>query len=314
MTNTPLRVAVIGLGNMGQYHVKHWKDIPNTQLVAVVDSDPERIARHASDTIIGFQSISDLLASHCVDAVSITTPTSFHFEHAKQCLLNGIHTLIEKPIATTLEEGQELIETAKTHHCQLQVGHIERFNPAIITLLSWASDQVLGAPISISTERMSPLPPQIKDADVMIDLAVHDLDIVSALIGETPLWTTAAITSAQLDDRADSAMVTLQYPSAIAVVSVGWNSPVKRRKLVGYFKRGMVELDFIAQSLHFYPTDPAIAPLQYAPSAQLFPLELELASFASAIQSNTPIAVSGEDGVLALKLALDAKQLRSNPR
>jgi len=306
MTNSPIKVGVIGLGNMGKFHVKHWKEIAGTTLVAVVDVDSSRRAEYAIDSIRGFESINAMIDARTVDAVSITSPTSLHFEHARQCIENGIHVLIEKPIATTPEDGAQLVELAKRYNVVLQVGHIERFNPAVIKLLEWKSSGLLGAPISISTERVSPMPTQIRDANVMIDLAVHDIDIVTTIMGTPPTHVTGAFTSAQLEDRADSAMVTLQFPAGIAAVSVGWNSPIKRRTLVGYFQNGLVELDFINQSATFTPINVTIERQFFKPTSPIFPLVLEQTAFLSSIQNGTPITVTGEDGILALKLTLQA--------
>lgn len=307
MTQTPVRVGVIGLGNMGKYHVKHWQEIPGAQLTGIVDIHADRVSQYSSDSIRGFTTIEALFSANIVDAVSITSPTSLHFSHAHQCLSHGLHVLIEKPIATSVDEGTQLIELANGNDRILQVGHIERFNPAVTTLLKWKEEGLLGAPISLSTERVSPLPTQIQDADVMIDLAVHDLDILTAIIGTLPLTTTGTFTSARLLDRADSAILALQYDNAIASVSVGWNSPIKRRRLTGYFKNGMVELDFIQQSASFFPNDPSQKERHIKPEIPVLPLTLELASFVSAIHHNAPVAVSGTDGILALELTLQAK-------
>ena len=293
---------------MGKYHVKHWQEIHGAQLTAVVDIHSDRIAQYTTSPIQGFDTIATMLDANVVDAVSITSPTRLHFDHAQQCLNRGIHVLIEKPIATSVEEGNQLIEIATRNNCTLQVGHIERFNPAVTTLLSWKNEGILGAPIALSTERVSPMPSQIQDADVMVDLAVHDLDILTAIIGTLPEKVIGTFTSACLVGRADSAILALQYESAIASVSVGWNSPIKRRRLTGYFKNGLVELDFIRQSADFFPSDSSHPERHIQPVTPILPLKLELASFLSAIQHGSPIAVSGTDGVLALTLTLQAKQ------
>ena len=292
---------------MGKYHVKHWQEIDGAQLTAVVDIHADRLAQYTSSTLRGFETIAAMLDADIVDAVSITSPTHLHFDHAQHCLNRGLHVLIEKPIATSIEEGNQLIDIAVRNNCILQVGHIERFNPAVTTVMQWKNDGLLGAPISLSTERVSPMPTQILDADVMIDLAVHDLDILTGIIGTPPQKIAGTFTSARLLDRADSAILALQYENAIAAVSVGWNSPIKRRRLTAYFYNGLVELDFIKQSADFFPTDPSQPELHSQPITPMLPLTLELASFVSAIQFGSPIAVSGSDGVLALKLTLQAK-------
>lgn len=209
-----------------------------------------------------------------------------------------------KPIAATVEEGEQLVSIAAKHNKKLQVGHVERFNPAFLTLQKWQTQGLLGTPISISTERVSPLPPQILDANVMIDLAVHDLDIIRSIVGSAPIKTFVHSTNAQLTDRADSAIVSLQFEKTIATAAVGWNSPIKRRKLVGYFTNGLVELDFITQHAQFTPNNAPNSPIQESPPTPVYPLNLELSAFISAINNKTPIAVSGADGVQALSLAL----------
>ncbi len=305
--NTPLSIGVIGLGNMGQYHVKHWQDIPGATLTAIVDTNPDQLARFAAPGIHLFSSIEDLIASGTVDAVSITAPTRFHFNMAQQCLENSLHVLVEKPMTETIADAETLIAIAAAKGRVLQVGHIERFNPAAIQLMEWKKAGRLGSLTSISTERVSPMPVQITDADVILDLAVHDLDIITMITGTLPEQVSGAYTSAKLPDRADSAMLVLQYPHAIATVSVGWNSPTKRRTLTAYFEHGLVELDFIQQSAQFTPYG-SERPQHVTPPTPVFPLELELTAFKSAICDRAPISVTGLDGLNALKLALCCKK------
>ncbi|NBV42653.1 gfo/Idh/MocA family oxidoreductase, partial [bacterium] len=234
MTSQKTPVAVVGLGNMGRYHIKHYLNLPSSHVVAVVDQDPSRLSQFAVDGVRGFRSVSELLASGLAEAVSITVPTSLHFKVAQECLLAGLHVLIEKPITESVSDAEELIRLAESMNKIIQVGHIERFNPAVLKLLEWQKEGKTGRIYSIETRRFSPMPTQILDANVIIDLAVHDIDIVCALFNSQPTDISREMAMNTLSDRADSGIILLRFPDGIASVSVNWTSPVKTRTLTAF--------------------------------------------------------------------------------
>ncbi|NDC82514.1 gfo/Idh/MocA family oxidoreductase [bacterium] len=303
-----LKVGVIGLGNMGRHHVKHWGDVPGATVVAVVDIDAERRRNFESNGVTGYSSIDKLIESKSVDLVSVTSPTSLHFEHAQMLLEAGVHVLVEKPIAPTAAEGRILSDLAARKNLILQVGHIERFNPAIAVLSQWLTDGGLGRPISFSSERVSPLPVQIFDADVLVDLAVHDLDIMAMVLGKHVTHLSTVFTSARLPDRPDSAIISVQYSKAIASISVGWNSPVRNRSASIYFENALVKIDFLKQSIEKIEFDDPSRNVVIAPSAFVPPLIGELSAFLTSVNLGQQPVVSGEAGIFAVELVERAKK------
>jgi predicted dehydrogenase len=173
-----LRTAVIGVGHFGQRHVEKYAAIEAADLIAVADSDTDRAqeiaAKHGIDAVADFR---DLFGR--VDAVSICAPTSLHRDIAGACLENGLHTLIEKPIAQTVDEAAELIALAEAAGRVIQVGHLERFSPAY-----FAMSENIGNPLFIEANRISPFNPRVTDVSVVLDLMIHDIDLIAALVGQ----------------------------------------------------------------------------------------------------------------------------------
>ncbi len=177
-----VRVGVIGVGAMGQRHCRVYSTLRRVQLVGVYDSNPEvgnRVAQQYD--IICFEQLGDLLEQ--VDAVSLVTPTLFHFDLAMQCIDRGVHVLIEKPITQTVEQAEQLAQAAERNDMVVQVGHLERFNPTFLELKN-----VLESvnPLAINFRRLSPFQGSNTDVDVVLDLMIHDLDLFLGLIGQNP--------------------------------------------------------------------------------------------------------------------------------
>ena len=169
---TPLRAGVIGVGHLGQHHTRLYASLPGSRLIGVFDQSPER-ARMIAERhhVAAFSSIDELLPE--VDVVSVAVPTSVHYPVAKACLQAGKHVLVEKPIAVTSDEAHELVQLAGQHRCRLQVGHSERFNPIMQVMRPH-----IGRPVFVECHRLSSFSDRGTDVDVILDLMIHDIDMV----------------------------------------------------------------------------------------------------------------------------------------
>jgi len=200
------RVAVIGLGNMGKHHARNYSQMENVELVAVCDLNQElanNIAKKFSCK--AYYDYKLMLDLEVIDAVSIVVPTAFHKKVAIDCINRNINILIEKPIAANLEDAEEIIQTAKGRNIILQVGHIERYNPAVQKLKYIIENGKLGEVTSIIARRVGAVPVQVRDANVIIDLAVHDIDIINYLFDSSPDSVVGNIGKAMIEEREDYA-------------------------------------------------------------------------------------------------------------
>lgn len=297
------KIGVIGLGNMGRHHARLYSELKQSELVAVCDIDKTRVEEaEQMYGCKGYTRLEDMLAYEDLDAVSIIAPTFLHFSLAKTVIEQGLHVLIEKPIAATNDEAKELCQLAKTHGVIVCVGHIERFNPAIQALKAKLDTGFLGEIVSIETRRMSPMPQQIKDADVIIDLAVHDIDIVTWLMGEAPQKVQAFNQKKQLKDRFDQADIALQFSQASAKVLVSWLAPTRIRDVRIVGSKGLVELNYLTQKLSCFENETWTD----IPLEKKEPLREELLHFLHCIQTQTQAMVNAEVGAEALKWCLEA--------
>ncbi|HXV97706.1 MAG TPA: Gfo/Idh/MocA family oxidoreductase, partial [Anaerolineae bacterium] len=178
-----VRMGVIGAGMMGQRHCRVYSNMRRTQLAGICDARPEIGRRVAQQYDVPFFEQIDDLLKH-VDAVSLVTPTPFHFELAMRCLAQGVHVLVEKPITETLAQAETLTQTAETSNLIVQVGHIERFNPTYTELKNVLEDVT---PVAINLRRLSPYEGSNTDVDVVLDLMIHDLDLILDLMKQEPI-------------------------------------------------------------------------------------------------------------------------------
>lgn len=250
------KIAVIGLGNMGRHHVKHVSAIDEAELIAVCDPSEDKARLFSQQYACkSYTYINRLLESEKLDAVIITAPTSLHFELAKISLEHGVSVLVEKPICETVEEASELINVAKKKNLTLMVGHIERFNPAIQKAKELIDANHLGNIKIISARRAGRFPSQMKDANVVIDLAVHDIDILSYLIGEFPNEVIGKAGNALVTERPDLASILLTYPGGSqGFIHVNWITPSPFRTLQITGTKGHIELDYASKETWFYPS------------------------------------------------------------
>lgn len=320
----PLNVAVIGAGNMGKHHVRNYSEIGIANLVAVSDIN-EELGRAIADEYgcKYYKDYKEMLDKEHLDAVTIVVPSRFHHEVGLEVIKRGIHVLMEKPIAMTDSEALDLINAANEHKVKLMIGHVERFNPAIVKLKEVIDAGELGKVVSITAKRVFVMPGQIRDANVLVDLAVHDIDIISHLLGTYPDRVVANGGRAHLEKRDDHAEILLSYGDASGFVEVNWVTPVRIRRLEVTGTGGYAEVDYLTKSLTLYPSN--VTKTSVADYEDLLvtfgkpekleveikdkdrqPLEAEITSFLTSVLEDTPVYTSGEDGRKALEIALQA--------
>ena len=293
-----VRVAVIGLGNMGRHHAKHWHQIPGAQLVAVCDADHERSQSYAARyDCQAYTAVADLLATESLDAVSIAVSTAAHATVALDCIAAGISVLIEKPIAKTVVDAEKIHAVGDA--VTVMIGHIERFNPAIVAAKRMVDAGTLGAIVSINTQRLSPLPPQITDSDVLLDLAVHDVDLVSYLMDTPPIGSTIHTNDCHRPGQACHANIALEYgPHQSALIQVSWAHPFRQRTLTITGTQGYLALDLSGPSgQHYSEQHPQGIAIPIAPADALGE---QIAHFLACVTHKTPPLVSTESAIQTL--------------
>ena len=296
------RVAVIGVGHLGQHHARILADLPDADLVAVVDTKPDRAAevaaRHATEARVD---ASTLIGQ--VDAVTIATPTVSHVDIALPFIDAGAAVLVEKPMAASLAEADRLIAAAESRGTVLAVGHTERFNPAVA-----AAVPMVSRPRFIEIHRLGTFPERSLDIDVIFDLMIHDLDILLAVVG-SEVASVEAIGVNVLTPRIDIANARLRFASGcIANLTASRISRDRVRKARFFQSDSYVSIDYAAQELEVYRLvaqnggRPAIQGGRIDVATDE-PLRRELVDFIDAVRSRRPPAVTGRSGRAALELA-----------
>jgi len=310
-TNT--RFGVIGAGALGYHHVRLLREVPGAELVGFYESRPERSAAVAKELgVRAYDRLEDLLDA--VDAATVVVPTPAHHEVAKAALARGKHLLIEKPIAATLEEADELLAAAKQSGAIVQTGHVERFNRAIRAALPHVEKARF-----IESDRLSPFNPRGSDVAVVLDLMIHDIDLVRTLVG-SHIKDVSAVGVQVLTPFVDIANARLQFADgAVANITASRVSRERMRKLRIFQESGYLSLDLAAGEGEFFRLRRDVDFAELARGAQAIeafvervpltapegePLRLEFESFLAAVQGRAPITVSGEDGREALAVAL----------
>ncbi len=297
-----MRVGVIGVGVMGRNHARILSELKGVDLVGVCDTDKTRADEIAAlYGTIPFYYTGELL-SQGLDAVHVVVPTFIHHEIAEEAIDHGCHVLIEKPIADTVDHAKQIFRSAARAGVTLMVGHIERFNPAIRKLKKLSVNGRLGELMSISTLRVAPYPRRIVDTGIIVDLACHDIDIMSYIAGcrIREVFCTSSSTVHHLEDTAS---ISLQFTNnANGHVETSWLSKIKARKLFGTFEAGFVLVDFIEQSLIVY--DDQKAHDIHIEKAE--PLREEIEEFVRCITAGDEPHIGGEASIHALGVALAA--------
>lgn len=298
-----LRAAVIGVGHLGKHHARILGGLPGVQLVAAVDTMRER-AEAAVASIPGARAVTDaaeIIGE--VDAVVVAVPTIGHLAVARPFLERGVHVLIEKPIATSVAEADELVALAAARGATLAVGHSERFNPAML-----AARPLLTAPRFIEVHRLSGFPERSLDIDVVFDVMIHDLDIVLAVDG-TEVVSVEAVGINVLTPKVDIANARLKFASGcVANITASRISRDQVRKVRFFQTASYLSIDYAAREVEAWRVTPQPegrpridgGPVSVTPGDAL---TAELTDFCTAIRERRPATVSGEAGRSALALA-----------
>jgi predicted dehydrogenase len=299
---TKIRTAVIGAGYMGRFHAQKLAGLPEAALAVVIDADPARAAEIAAPA--GAAHGTDYRPwLDRIDAACVAVPTERHFAVVRDCLEAGVHVLVEKPIATSLEEADALLELAAARRRVLQVGHLQRFNPAFQALAAG------GAPLYIDIERLAPFKSRGTDVDVVLDLMIHDLDLVMAL-ARAPVEQLAASGFRVLTGAIDIATARIEFADgAVASLSASRVSQAPVRKLRVFRHDSYVSADLQGQTLrHVRRADSAIEETEQA-FARVDELQAQAAAFLDAVRGKAPPLVTGAQGRQALALALQVARL-----
>jgi len=315
-----LRAAVIGVGSMGQHHARVYHELEDVELVAIADCDETAACQVARvRNVPAYTSGVEMLEAEEPDLVSVATPTSLHCETALAALERGAHVLVEKPISSTLAEAEEMIRQARERGLLLAIGHIERFNPAVVELRRRMEAGELGSIYQFHARRLSPYPDRIQDAGVVLDLAIHELDVMTCL-DPTPVERIVAETRYHIDpQREDMLTGLLRFSSgAVGVLDINWLTPTKIRTLSVTGERGMFVVNYLRQDLIFYQDGHGDGDgwrileilgvgegnMVSHPIRKEEPLKREIQAFARAVVEGSSPLVAGEDGLRVLKLAL----------
>jgi predicted dehydrogenase len=292
------RIAVVGAGAFGRHHLRVIHQSALADLAGVYDIDPQRAAEAASTHGCPvFASLDDLAAQS--DAAVVASPTVSHAEIGSRLLALGLDVLVEKPIAQDCDSAKNLVDAAKKYERILQVGHLERFNPAVIAL-----EAVLGQPLFFEIHRLSEFSPRSLDVDVVLDLMIHDIDIILSLTGKMPDEIRAAGISI-LSPKVDIANVRLQFPGGcVANLTASRVSTERVRKLRLFQPHEYISLDYGRQDAVRFRVGAGMkidfTPL---PVAKDEPLRLELENFITSITTRQPPRVTGEQALAALQVA-----------
>ncbi|WP_342304750.1 UDP-N-acetylglucosamine 3-dehydrogenase [Methanolobus sp. ZRKC5] len=305
-----LKVGVIGAGAMGKNHIRIYSEMTGVELAGISDIDKELVDGLAQQYHTkAFTDYKELLAEG-LDAVSIVVPTKMHKQVAINAIDAGAHVLVEKPIADTVENAKAIIEAAENKDRLLMVGHIERFNPAVIKLKEIIEAGLLGKIVSISTTRVGPYNPRIRDVGVILDIGVHDIDVISFLYGR-PVNQVYAVAGADIHSFEDHATIHMRLDHEFSgLVEVNWLTPHKVRKLTAVGVSGVAYLDYIDQTVELHDSDW----VRKAKIESKEPLKNELEYFIDCIKKGKQPEPCGMDGNHALKVSLAAIESYKNEK
>lgn len=326
----PLRAGVAGLGMMGRHHARVWPEIAGVELVAVADVDEAAVSRATHGrTVQGFSDIEKMMDEAGLDVLSISVPTSFHEPIAIAAMERGIAILVEKPIAADGKAARKIIACAERTGCVATVGHIERFNPAVLELERRLDADPLGRIFQIKSRRTGPMAARIRDVGVTIDLATHDIDIMRQ-VARAPITRVFAEKAQRIHSTHEDLFTGLfRFESdVVGLLDINWLTPTKIRELSVAGERGMFVVDYLQQDLTFYensqadPNFDSIAMVSGVSEGNMVrysiqrvePLRAELEALAAAVRGEAPVAVSLHDGLAAVLIAELALQSAATGR
>lgn len=315
----PVRVGVIGVGNMGQHHTRVLSLLKDVELVGVADTNVERgIDTAYKYGVRFFEDYRDMLPQ--VEAVCIAVPTRIHHSVGMDCLNAGVHVLIEKPIAASIAEAESLVNAAAEAQCLLQVGHIERFNPAFQELSKVLTTEEL---LAVEAHRMSPYSSRANDVSVVLDLMIHDIDLLLELVGSPVVRLTASGSRAENSGYLDYVTATLGFASGVvATLTSSKVTHRKIRRIAAHCKNSLTEADFLKHEILIhrqtmanclpdhgqvlYRQDGLIEKVY---TSNIEPLHAELEHFVSCVRGGKQPSVGGEQALRALRLASLIEQM-----
>jgi predicted dehydrogenase len=313
-----LKIGIIGTGHLGKFHIKMLTQIDSCEVVGIFDANPD-VAKEAGNEfkVKVFDTLDELLDS--VEAVSIAAVTGAHYELAKKCLLKGLHVFLEKPITVGIHEAEEIVKIAADKKLKLQVGHIERFNPALISL-----EKYIIQPMFIQTDRLAQFNPRGTDVAVVLDLMIHDIDIILSLVN-SEVKDIQASGVAVVSNNIDIANARIEFENgAVANVTASRISQKRMRKMRIFQRDNYIALDFITGVSEVYRLIPTEEKLDTAfisfgeigigdmkkqvvyeqpEIKEINALKYELELFVNAVLNDEKPLVSGEAGLRALKVA-----------
>lgn len=312
-----MKAGVIGVGYLGKYHAQKYKAMDGVELVGVADVDPEAAEASAKENeCLAFSDYRELLKH--VDAVSVVVPTSMHHQVALECIEAGVDMLMEKPISTTVEEADDIIDKCDAKGLVLQVGHLERFNPAV-----QAMEPFLTVPVFIESQRISTFKNRGVDVDVILDLMIHDIDIILNII-KSPLETIHTVGAPVVTDFTDIANARLIFENgATANVTVSRIARTNTRRMRIFQPGSFINVDFANRKVMTMRLKKGVFQKNGMPkqdiSANSFPegdaLNLEILHFVENVQNRTTPLVSGSEGRRALDVALQViKQIKDHQK
>jgi predicted dehydrogenase len=307
-----LRVGVVGAGVMGSNHARVLAGLPDVRLAGVVEpleSHRERVAQFANCPT--FDTLEQLLAEG-VDAVTVAAPTHLHHEIALACIARGIHVLVEKPIASSVAEGRDIVEAARRAGVTLMVGHVERFNPAVAAIKQALTGEDI---LSIAITRVGPFPPRMSNVGVVIDLAVHDIDLIRWFT-ESDIVEVQPQLSSAVAEREDIALLQFRTASGVlAHINTNWLTPFKARNVTVATRDKYVMGDLLTRQVtecFGFKPDGSYS-MRHLPVGHDEPLRAELVAFLRAVRSGAAPAVTGEEGVASLEIATRCLETSTRP-
>jgi len=293
-----IKVVVVGVGSLGSRHARIYSELPGVELVGVLDTDRERTEEIATQyDCQAFLTLEEIPSS--VEAISIVVPTDRHYEVADGLMNRGYHLLIEKPITDDVSHARELLKLAEKSNLLLQVGHVERFNPGILEI-----EKIVKEPRFIECHRNAPFQPRGTEVGVVLDLMIHDLDIILYLVS-SPVASLEAVGATILSKHEDIANARIKFKSGcIANITTSRVSPAKMRKIRIFQDDAYISLDYMAQTAQIYRKEAGRIIIDELPIPRGEPLKLELESFVEAVRLGGKPQVPAEGSLAALEVAV----------
>lgn len=306
-------VGVIGVGSMGYNHVRIYSELENANLLAISDMVRGTLDKVSKEfNTVGYVDYDNILQIDDIELVNICVPTVFHHDVVMRAIEAGKNVLVEKPIASKLNEAEEMIKAAEDAGVTLATGHVERFNPAVRVAKKLIDEGAIGEVVTANSKRLGPFPPRIRDVGVAIDLAIHDIDIFNYLFNSRANTVFANMSSKLKNcEFEDHAEIMTKYDSGVlSILETNWLTPYKKRQLNITGIDGIISVDYGNQTVTLFKENNQVEDIKVENKE---PLKEELRSFVDCVQNNTPPEVSGKDGYEALRI-VDAAMTSSKDK